>query len=163
MGLIIRSSGIHAIGCYTTAPIAEGARIVEYTGDVITIEEGDVRYEGRDDTYLFGLNDEQHVIDGYGMAAYINHSCDGNCETDEIEGRVWIFAARDIEAGEELTYDYDLYDGEGDAPCFCGAKDCRGTMYAPYEIKRRAREAAQARKAEKHHARKREPSRKQAS
>jgi len=59
-----------------------------------------------------------------------------------------------------LTYDYDLYDGEGDAPCYCGAKNCRGTMYAPEEIKRRAREAARAQKAEKHHARKREPSRK---
>lgn len=160
MGLIIRSSDIHAIGCYTTAPIKAGERVVEYTGDLLTIQEGDQRYLGRDETYLFGLNDDEHVIDGYGMAAYINHSCDGNCETDEIDGRVWIFAARDIAAGEELTYDYELYDGEGDAPCSCGAKNCRGTMYAEEEIKRRRREAAQAGGAIPHHARKREPSRK---
>ena len=31
---------------------------------------------------------------------------------------MWIIALRDIEAGEELTYDYNLYDGEDDAPLF---------------------------------------------
>ena len=63
------------------------------------------------------------VIDGYGMAMYVNHCCDPNCETEEDEeGRVWIAAMRDIDAGEELTYDYFLYDGEGDAPCTCGTR-----------------------------------------
>ena len=32
MGLILRSSGLHAAGCYTTTPIRIGARVAEYTG-----------------------------------------------------------------------------------------------------------------------------------
>ena len=44
-------------------------------------------------------------------------------------GAVWIQAIRNIAPGEELTYDYCLYDGDDEAPCYCGAKDCRGTMY----------------------------------
>ncbi len=32
MGLMIRSSSIHAAGCYTTSPIAKGVKVVEYTG-----------------------------------------------------------------------------------------------------------------------------------
>jgi SET domain-containing protein len=81
------------------------------------------------------------VIDGEGAAAFINHSCDANCEADEIKGRVWIIAARDIEAGEELTYDYNLYDGDLDdpSPCFCGAKNCRGSMYSEEELAKRAK------------------------
>ena len=72
------------------------------------------------------------------MAMFINHSCDPNCETEEIRGRVWIRAIRNIEPGEEITYDYCLYDGGDDeATCNCGAKLCRGTMYSPEEIRRR--------------------------
>ena len=38
MSLIIRSSDIHAAGCYTTARIAKGTRVVEYTGERVTNE-----------------------------------------------------------------------------------------------------------------------------
>jgi SET domain-containing protein len=140
MGLIIRSSDIHAAGCYTTTPIKKGTMVVEYTGPLITKDQGDKRYEGREYTYLFGMDDGR-VIDGHGMAAFINHCCDPNCETDEIGGKLWIIALRDIKAGEELSYDYCLWDGEEDdpAPCYCGAKSCRGTMYSEEEVERLAK------------------------
>jgi len=138
MGLILRSSDIHAVGCYATAPIPAKTKVVEYTGERISPEEGDNRYEHREVTYLFGMEDGKTVIDGHGMAAFINHSCDPNCETDEIDGRVWIISIRDIAPGEEITYDYNLYDGEEDdpAPCSCGAGCCRGSMFSPEEIER---------------------------
>jgi len=144
MSLIIRSSAIHAAGCYTTAPIRRRSKVVEYTGRRITTAQGDNLYEGKDYTYLFGLRDGKHLIDGHGMAAFLNHSCDPNCETDEIRGHVWIIAARDIAAGEELTYEYNLYDGIGEAPCSCGAAICRGTMYSPSEMRKRRRQARPA-------------------
>jgi len=98
MALVIRSSKIHAAGCYTTTPVSKGAHIVEYTGPRLTVEEIDTRSSDRPETYLFGLSDGQHVIDGDGIAAFINHCCDPNCEADEIDGRVWIIALRDIAA-----------------------------------------------------------------
>ena len=75
-----------------------------------------------------------------------------------IDERVWIIAARDIAAGEELTYDYNLYDGELDdeSICHCGAKNCRGTMYSEEEVARRKKllkKKAQAKK-KRHTARK---------
>jgi len=145
MALIIRSSAIHAAGCYTTTPIANGARIVEYTGPRITKEVADERYKDSIVTYLFGLGDGTYVIDGHGVAMFLNHSCDANCETDESEGRVWIKAIRNIAAGEELVYDYNLYDGDEDpATCNCGTKKCRGSMYSVDELKKRKREAKKA-------------------
>lgn len=93
-------------------------------------QEADVLYEGSPVTYLFGLGDGSVVIDGHGLAMFINHSCDPNCETTEVRGRVWIEAIRDIAPGEEITYDYCLYDGgDEEAPCNCGTIHCRGTMY----------------------------------
>ena len=137
MGLIVRSSDIHAAGVYTTTPIKKDAPVVEYTGPIVSRERADELYEGRPYTYLFGLDDGR-IIDGHGIAAFINHCCDPNCETVEIDGKIWILALRDIKAGEELTYDYCLFDGEEDdeAPCYCGAKNCRGTMYSEEEIER---------------------------
>lgn len=141
MGLIIRSSDIHAAGCYTTSKIRKGTHVVEYTGPLISPEQADEIYDGRSTTYLFGLRDRKRIIDGHGTAMFINHSCDPNCETDEINGHVWIIAIRDIEAGEELTYDYMLYDGAEDdsAPCFCRSKKCRGTMYSEEDLRRQKR------------------------
>ncbi|MCU1285361.1 MAG: hypothetical protein JWO13_1711 [Acidobacteriales bacterium] len=144
MGLIVRSSDIHAAGVYTTSPIKKDAHIVEYTGPRITRERADELYEGRAYTYLFGLDDGVNIIDGNGIAAFINHCCDPNCETDEINGRVWIMALRDIEAGEELSYDYNLYDGDDDpCICHCGAKNCRGTMYTEEEQEKLKKAAAE--------------------
>ncbi|HEX4322814.1 MAG TPA: SET domain-containing protein-lysine N-methyltransferase [Acidobacteriaceae bacterium] len=146
MGLIVRSSEIHAAGCYTTAAVMKGERIVEYTGRRISKEEADELYTDYPVTYLFGLGDGAIVIDGFCTAMFINHSCEGNCETSEDDnGRVWITALRDIPADAEITYDYCLYEG-GDDPCtcYCGAATCRGTMYSTQEIKRRKAEARKA-------------------
>jgi SET domain-containing protein len=148
MRLVVRSSAIHAAGVFTLSPIPKGTRIVEYTGERLKHDDADELYKDRPYTYLFGVGDGTYVVDGFGMAMYVNHSCDPNCETEEDDDeRVWIVAARDISAGEELAYDYFLYDGEGEAPCTCGSKGCRGTMYSPKELKKREREVkANARK-----------------
>jgi SET domain-containing protein len=139
MAIVVRPSAIHAFGCNTTRHIRQGTRVIEYTGPRLSVEEADTLYENSPRTYLFGLEDGRNVIDGDGLAAFINHSCDPNCEPDEIGGRVFIFAIRDIKAGEELTYDYNLYDGELDdvAPCSCGARNCRRSMYSETEVARR--------------------------
>ena len=142
MGLIIRSSDIHAAGCYTTTRIPKGKRVAEYTGPRLSKSEADALYEESPITYLFGLGRGATVIDGHCMAMFINHSCNPNCEADEVRGRVWIRAIKNIPAGAEITYDYCLYDG-GDDPqsCNCGANNCRGTMYSDDEIRRRKKKS----------------------
>jgi len=148
MALLIRRSKIHADGCYTTRPIKKGTRIIEYTGPKLVKDAADDLYEDSPRTYLFGFGDGSRVIDGDGMAAFINHSCAPNCEPDEIGDRVYIFARRNIRAGEELVYDYNLYDGDLDDPasCFCGSKQCRGSLYSEEELAKRAREKRKRKK-----------------
>jgi SET domain-containing protein len=142
MGLILRQSRIHSYGCYTDAPIRKGTLIVEYVGERLTYEQADELYDDFANTYLFGLDGGKHIIDGYGVAAFVNHSCDPNCETDQIRGKMWIIALRDIAPGEELTYDYNLYDGKDDAPCFCRMASCRGSMYSAAHLRKLARQRA---------------------
>src|ERR1051325_207978 len=141
MALIVKSSSLHGAGVYTTAPIKKGARVLEYTGPRLTAKECEGLYADTEVTYLFAMDNRNIIIDGFGMAAFVNHSCDPNCETDQIRDRIWILALRNIAAGEELTYDYCLFDAApGElAPCYCGSKNCRGTMYSEEEIRRQKR------------------------
>jgi hypothetical protein len=124
--LLVRSSSIHAAGCYTQ--------------DAISKAVADERYAERPVTYLFGLEDRTEVIDGFGTAMFINHSCAPNCISETRTGRVFIRALRDIAPNEELLYEYNLYDSDDDdQTCYCGAPNCRGTMYSEWELKRQAR------------------------
>ena len=139
--LLIRSSSIHAAGCYTLDAIPRGRRIIEYDGPRLSKELADERYAERIVTYLFGFGENGEVIDGFGTGMFLNHSCNYNCETEDREGRVFVTATRNIAAGEELVYEYNLYDSDLSdvADCYCGAKQCRGTMYSDLELKRRER------------------------
>lgn len=142
MTLIIRQSRIHSFGCYTTRPIRKGTLIIEYVGEYLTYEQADDLYDDFPNTYLFGLDGGKKIIDGFGVACFVNHSCQPNCETDQIRGKMWIIALRDIAAGEELTYDYNLFDGEDDAPCLCGSKRCRGSLYSASHLRKLAKKRA---------------------
>jgi SET domain-containing protein len=91
-------------GLFTKKPIQKGAFVIEYTGEKITVEEGD-RRGGK---YLMTLSDK-HTIDGKGhenLARYINHSCKSNCVPQIIRGHVKIYARKNIRVGEELNYNY---------------------------------------------------------
>jgi SET domain-containing protein len=98
------------LGLFTLKPIKAGRRIIEYTGVLITNEEA----ERKGGKYLFGI-DEKYTLDGSprsNKARYVNHSCRPNAEAYIVGRRVWIYSARDIEEGEEITFDYgaDYFD-----------------------------------------------------
>jgi SET domain-containing protein len=144
--VVARKSPIHGRGVFALKPIAKGTRIIEYKGTLITDKEADRRYsrlhENSPHTMLFSL-DGGWVIDATrrgNSARWINHSCAPNCEIEEEGRRIFIDAGRDIRAGEELTYDYNLQIGEKhtkkaqrEHACFCGARRCRRTMLGEEE------------------------------
>jgi uncharacterized protein len=69
----------------------------------------------------------RYDIDGKTLkntARYINHSCDPNCEAVVTKRTIWIVALRDIQAGEELSYNYGLTAKQ--YRCRCGSKNCWG-------------------------------------
>ncbi|PWW46891.1 SET domain-containing protein [Melaminivora alkalimesophila] len=140
----VRRSGVHGKGVFALRPIAEGEVIVEYTGERISWPEAQRRHPHDPDqpnhTFYFHVDDDL-VIDakfGGNSSRWINHSCEPNCWADERDGRIFITALRDIEAGEELNYDYGLVLEErytrklkAEYACHCGSATCRGTLLAP--------------------------------
>jgi uncharacterized protein len=136
-----RRSGVHGKGVFALSDFAKGETIIEYVGEIITWKEALRRHphDPKDPNHTFYFHiDEKHVIDakyGGNSSRWINHSCKPNCEPDEVEGRIFIKALRNIQAGEELNYDYGLVIEAPltpalklEYPCWCGAKKCRGTL-----------------------------------
>lgn len=138
----VRTSRIHGRGVFATRDIEKGTQIIEYRGERISwpqaLKRPDTDPDNPFHTFFFSLDDGR-VIDASvrgNAARWINHSCAPNCETEEDdECRVYIYAKRDIAAGEELTYDYKLTvdgrlskDERAFLECRCGKPRCRGTM-----------------------------------
>ena len=151
--------GRRGFGLKTLEPIKKDEFIDEYRGEVIDLFEAKKRvtdeYKATGNFYLLDYDSAAgELLDGGrkgNITRFANHSCDPNCRiekfiicgTDEAlsaEFQIGLFATRDIEAGEELTYNYGWSafqprDITG-APtaqvaaeqCLCGAANCSGIL-----------------------------------
>jgi SET domain-containing protein len=138
-GIEVRDSSVHGRGVFATKAIAKGKRIIEYVGERMSWEKASAESDDPH-TFLFGLEDDDKVINagiGGNESRWINHSCAPNCEAIEENGRVFIYALRNIRPGEELSYDYALELDEPVTPdlkkehaCYCRASSCRGSLLA---------------------------------
>lgn len=129
----VRDSHIHGRGIFAARLIPAGTEFMEYVGQRITKAVSLERCLAGN-VYVFTL-DDQWDLDGSideNLARFANHSCTPNCESimDE-DDRIWIVSLRDIQPGEEITYNYG-YDLEDypDHPCCCGAPNCIGFIVA---------------------------------
>ena len=130
--LRFEASSIDGTGAFAGREIPKGTRVIEYLGALIDKAES-LRRCVANNEYIFCLNDTTD-LDGnveWNPARFINHSCAPNCDAEQENDRIWIVAARDIRAGEEVTFNYgfDLADYK-DYPCRCGAPNCVGFIVA---------------------------------
>lgn len=108
---------------FAREPINKNKRIIDYAGELITNKQS----ERREDRYLrkgciwvFRVNRRwsRDANVGGNVARFINHACKPNCWVDVVDDTIWIRAARNIKAGEELTYDYNT-EGDKVIQCLC--------------------------------------------
>lgn len=151
--------GRRGFGLKTLEAIKKGDFIDEYRGEVINLSEAGKRvteeYKATGNYYLLDYDAAAgELLDGGrkgNITRFANHSCEPNCRiekfiicgTDEAlsaEFQIGLFANRDIEAGEELTYNYgwaafqprDITGAPtAEVPleqCLCGAANCLGIL-----------------------------------
>ena len=105
---------------------------MRYLGERVPKREGDRRTDeqwAKGRVYTFELS-RRFDLDGdvpENRARLANFSCDPNAESyNEDSRRIWIQAMRDIEEGEEITYDYCFPFMDPPPVCRCGSPKCRG-------------------------------------
>jgi SET domain-containing protein len=126
-----RKSRLHGWGVFAEQPIPKNKRIIDYAGERILHAASlkrEERYLKKGSIWCFRLN-RRWTIDanvGGNNARFINHSCTPNCYSQIIDDVIWIRAARNIAAGEELTYNY-YTDGDALIQCRC-RPGCKGML-----------------------------------
>lgn len=123
-------------GVFARRAYAKSELVGRITGNV---------YECGDDTSEYTFEFEENlVLDPDPPFRFLNHSCDANCEFElweeaeyDAEGQpvksIYLFACRDIEAGEELTIEYN-WAAEHAIPCLCGSANCVGWIVCEEEL-----------------------------
>jgi SET domain-containing protein len=136
--VLTTSSSIHNRGLFAAKDIPQDAYIIQYLGEKVSktdasqigldqFESSQFTNEGS--VYIFDL-DEKHDLDGnfdWNIARLANHSCNPNCEAQDIAGEIWFVALCDIREDDELTFDYGYaLEHWKEHPCRCGSKNCIG-------------------------------------
>ncbi len=118
-----RRSRVHGWGVFAGESINKNKRVIDYAGEKILIKESERReseYLARGHIWCFRINRRwaRDAAMSGNVARFINHSCTPNCYSRIIGHTIWICAGRNIQAGDELTYNY-YTEGEGEIPCRC--------------------------------------------
>jgi hypothetical protein len=100
-------------------PISKGTRIYKCIGEIL------------DHPTLFTvqINESKHVNCTQGTCEYTCASCDPNAKFQlENDEELVLIALRDIQKGEQITFNYCLTEWKMANPfkCLCGAKNCLG-------------------------------------
>ncbi|NXA87929.1 SETMR methyltransferase, partial [Melanocharis versteri] len=145
-------------GVRALQPIRGGSFVCEYAGEVLGFAEARRRIQAQapqQPNYILAVR--EHLHDGRVMETFVdptrvgnvgrflNHSCEPNLfmvpvRVDSMVPRLALFAAADISAGEELSYDYSgrFHNSPGASrenkppeeenslrkPCYCGSRNC---------------------------------------
>eukprot|EP00741_Cyanophora_paradoxa_P022584 tig00000248_g21809.t1 len=125
-------SGPLGDGMYAKAPIKKGEELLFWSGKIVRGEE----MKNRDLTWTLQIEDDFFqvpIVEGEpDKPDLVNHSCSPNAGFG-ANGALLV-AMRDIEAGEEITFDYCMaytsHIGFNPLKCLCGSPNCRKLITA---------------------------------
>ena len=128
--LDVRPSAIDGHGAFAGEPIPAGRKIGEIRGEPLTVKEARRRAKTQRRIMIVEVSAKTAIDASQSTHAlrYTNHSCRPNAMLRIAQGRVELFAMRDLAAGEEITVDYGETHHEGRLRCRCGAPGCVGRL-----------------------------------
>jgi SET domain-containing protein len=133
MKVYVDRSPIQGRGVFAAVDIARGEAILAIDDSRIVTPQRPLHPQaGEYDFYRSYLAERTVVLMQY-PERHINHCCDPNSFIKTVIETRYVFALRDVAAGEEITYDYSI-NGSGAAvwKCSCGSAGCRHTIYSDF-------------------------------
>lgn len=126
----VRPSRIDGLGAFAREAIPARRKIGEIRGESISVREARRRARGQARIMIVEVS-ETRAVDASASAdplRYTNHSCVPNAVLRIRQGRVELYAMRDIAEGEEICAHYGESHHEGRLRCRCGAPGCAGRL-----------------------------------
>lgn len=116
------------MGVFAVEAIRSGETVVAFGGYSLMRDELD-RLPAARRMHAIQIDEDLFLVgpDPAEPGDFVNHSCDPNLG---ISGNVVLKAMRDIDAGEELTFDYAMCDSDDydEFVCECNQPGCRGKI-----------------------------------
>jgi hypothetical protein len=143
-GVVVGPSGIEGLGIFAARSFAAGERIRRIAVAREITPERPLREDLGERADHCDYPDGRVVLLDFPDRC-INHSCDPNAWELYDGEAVYLAARRPIEAGDEITCDYNISIAGGTSwPCRCGAVRCRGRVegdffHLPSDIQREYR------------------------
>ncbi|MEM6279524.1 MAG: SET domain-containing protein-lysine N-methyltransferase [Verrucomicrobiota bacterium] len=129
---VIKRNPLGEMGVFAEQRIAEGELISVWGGKIYTEAEIDDLSETRPEfathpvSVYPGFYLGSTELERLDEAEMFNHSCEPNAG---VRGQILVVARRQIEPGEEITFDYDTTEIDSiPFECSCGSTCCRGTI-----------------------------------
>ena len=128
----VRPSGIEGLGVFATRSFGIGERIRRVNVVREITPDAPLREDLGERADHCNYPDGKMVLYGH-PDHYVNHSCDPTAYEVFEQEATWLVARREIQAGAEITCDYNINIADGTAwPCRCGAARCRGTVVGDF-------------------------------
>ena len=129
MRLTLRDTS-YGHGVFAEESIPVGTEIMSFTGEILPFDRFLQSNFTNDEDHIIQVGPASFMAPSGGLDDFVNHCCEPNCwlrvrsETD-----VTLLALREINAGEELSFDYSLTSFRDpfpwSMPCSCGSGSCR--------------------------------------
>src|SRR5205085_5935132 len=126
----VKASPIDGQGAFAREPIPARRKIGEIRGESLSVKEARRRAKAQRRIMMVEVS-ERTAIDASESSdplRFTNHSCRPNAVLRISQGRVELYALRDVAVGEELTVNYGETHHEGRLRCRCGAPGCVGRI-----------------------------------
>jgi uncharacterized protein len=128
-----RETDKKGIGVFASKNIYAGNTVLKMYGDIVDLE------KVWDHARFLQVSDSQFLGPSGLADDYINHSCEPNCGIIHSNEEYILTALRDIEIGEEITFDYSTWMNNDywKMECRCESINCRNLIldFAYLDIK----------------------------
>lgn len=125
-----RAAANHGAGVFAVERVEAGELLAVWGGRVVDAAELS-RLTERERMLTLQVEEEYFLAPAgeADSADLVNHSCDPNAG---LRGQIALVAMRDIEAGEEVCFDYAMSESTAydEFPCRCGSPECRDRVTA---------------------------------
>lgn len=117
-------------GVFTLRSTKKGEPLLLFSGPILDREQHRLALQQSDVDWYLQISPHEFLGPSGGLDDFVNHSCTPNCGVLFADGSICLVALQDIDAGEQLTFDYATT--QNDYPnrfrCVCGSDACRGEI-----------------------------------
>lgn len=124
----VKETDKYGKGLFAGRDFKNKEEVLEFKGPILTFDE--IEAGSRDDSVAIQVGEKIYIGQSGKEDDFVNHSCDPSCGLKLRNGKLFLFAIKDIKKDEEITFDYSTSMDEcfTEIDCKCESENCRSKI-----------------------------------